>query len=170
MSGERRYLIIRRFLVGAFLVYLGPTTASALVRGRIPRLTDFTGPGAWERVLSAAGMATIIVIFAWFHERRMAKLPRPVLIQRMQRELDQVVGHRWAWRTLLWGVTLGAVITATAGVMVAYVLPGVELIDGSRSVTLAAFFGGTLIWAIPGAFLLRLGLVRYYRRFLRSAS
>jgi hypothetical protein len=166
MSGERHYLIARRLLVGALLMYLGPTTASALVRGRVPRLTDFTGPGAWERVLSAVALATSIVIFAWFHERRMAKLPRPVLIQRVHRELDQVAGHRWAWRTLLWGVTLGAAITATAGVMVAYVLPGVELIDGSRPLTLLVFFGGILIWTIPGAFLLRLGLVRYYRRFL----
>jgi hypothetical protein len=79
-------------------------------------------------LLFAVGISSSIVIVARFHERRMGKLPRLVLIQRMQRELDQVVGHRWAWRTLLWGVTLAAAITA------------------------------------------RLGLVRYYQRFMRSAA
>ena len=170
MSGERRYLIIRRFLVSALLVYLGPTTASALVRGRLPRLTDFTGPGTWERLFFAVALATSIVIFARFHDLKLARLPRPVLIQRMQRELDQVAGPRWAWRTLLWGVTLGATITASVGVVVAYVLPGVELIYGSRLLTLLVFFGGSLLWTIPGAFLLRSGLVRYYQRFLRQIS
>jgi hypothetical protein len=98
MSGERHYLIARRLLVGALLMYLGPTTASALVRGRVPRLTDFTGPGAWERVLSAVALATSIVIFAWFHERRMGKHARAGRIPPREGGRVQVPpGERGPW-------------------------------------------------------------------------
>jgi hypothetical protein len=88
----------------------------------------------------------------------------------MRREQAQLEGRRWAWRPLFWGVILATTITATLGVLVAFVLPGVELVNGSRPLTLLAFLGGMLVWAIPGAFLLRWGLVRYYRRFVPPAA
>jgi hypothetical protein len=158
----------RRVLLLSLFLYVVPIAGGALTDGRIPRVTDFTGSRGWIQVLTAMATALIIVLVVRWQDRRMRKLARPVLMQQLHRGWSQVMGPGWARRSLLSGVTLAAVITATAGLVLAFLLPGVELIKGSRLLTLLALFGGTLMWAIPGAFLVRWGLVRYYRRFMRS--
>jgi hypothetical protein len=159
---------LRRYLVCLLFVGLA-LAASAAMDGELDRMLDFSGLGVWKLAVILV-FSLALAFWSGWTELRDARLGSEAVARRIETEWRNLAGPRWLRTTLLMGAKLGAGIGIPVGALLALAMPAAGLPSENRPLALLLFIAMTLAWTLPFAFLLRLVILRGYRRFAPRAS
>jgi len=158
----RRWLVCLLFIV--FVL-----AATAAVDGELGRFLDFSGFGVWRLVVILVASLALAIWSCWA-ELRDARLGTEAVARRIEKQWSNLAGPRWLRTTLLLGAKLGLGIGVPVGALMAVAMPAAGLPFEQRPLALPVFTAMTLAWTLPFAFLLRMLILRGYRRYATGTS
>ncbi len=162
---------VRRWFVRQALLNL--TIFSAVAAAVSFREVTTTGMSPSKLAVTIAFAILGAIALAWLTGRQRFRNEALDVERRMQEianDLHALGGPGWARRSLLVGLGLGAGVGIPIGVLMMALWRPEDLPGANRWLTIPAFVGMTMMWAIPMAFLLRWVTLLALKRLVKVAG
>lgn len=151
-------------IAGSFSVLFIPLIAGDGWQG----LTAYIRAEPWAALGVPFALAVFLAAMVVHQTYSAATTDASRIARRIERDWLRLTDKRWMVRVTLWGVALALAIGVPIGILMAVTARPSELAElGGHFGIVARFTSMTLIWTVPGAFMIRYLSVRSYRPLLR---
>jgi hypothetical protein len=152
------------------VLYLLGVVLPALFDGDISAAFTPTTSGFLRKVVTTVVAATAVLAGTIWLERYQRRIPASVLALRAAADAQSFTERGWWRKAVRTGVMLGVGIGAPVGLLLALMLPVVELPSSGRVGLVGLFLAGTIVWTVPAAFLMRWVWLRRLRHDMGQQS
>ncbi len=163
------FWIARRILARFGIFYLVAFAVPALLNGHPDQAFQLANRTVQLELALAVAAAAGATWWSARTLRRQASDGVQESAKRLERDSVRSTQGRWWLRLLLWALAIAAALALVVGPLLVAGSPRSELLAESRPLTVLAFFGFSLAWAIPLVFAIRWYWLRWARRFIVAA-
>ena len=161
---------LRHFFIAAVLFYAATVLLPAFLEHVPERAIQFNGPRAWLRFVLPLLWGLAWTLWQVKRGRDHLRLGSAAIAERMEAEYRELTQAGWVYRVLRMGLLIGLGVGLPVGALVAVLSKASDLPQSSRILMFVVFLGLTCAWTFPMAFVIRLAVLRQYRKHRRPIA